>query len=89
MGKIVLTAVAGIIAMTGMSFAAEKVKTASGSELLEKHCSACHPSTRAKEAKKTSKQWEATVTRMMEKGAELTADEKKILIKYLAKTYKP
>jgi hypothetical protein len=34
-------------------------------------------------------QWEATVTRMVGKGAKLTIDEKKVRVDYLSKTYKP
>ncbi len=57
--------------------------------LLEQRCSVCHPSARPKSKQKTPEQWEATVTRMMGKGAQLTPEEKKGLIDYLSKTYKP
>ena len=60
-----------------------------GAALLEQRCSVCHPSERPKSAKKTPEQWEATVSRMIGKGAKLTVDEKKILVEYLSKTYKP
>lgn len=89
MKKTASVALAIIIFITGTSCAAEKPKTADGSELLEKSCSVCHPSARPKGTKKTAEQWEATVTRMMDKGAKLSADEKKTLVDYLAKTYKP
>lgn len=74
--------------ITGICFA-EKAPTVSGSELLEKRCSVCHPSARPKGMKKTPEQWEATVKRMVSKGAKLSNDEKKVLTDYLAKTYKP
>ena len=60
-----------------------------GATLLEQRCSVCHPSARPKSKQKTPEQWEATVTRMMGKGAKLTAEEKQILVDYLSKTYKP
>jgi len=60
-----------------------------GAALLEQRCSVCHPSQRPKSAKKTPEQWEATVTRMIGKGAKLNADEKKTLVDYLSNTYKP
>ena len=60
-----------------------------GATLLEQRCSVCHPSARPKGAKKTPEQWEATVTRMMGKGAKLSAEEKKVLLDFLSKTYKP
>ena len=88
--KNVLTAfvIAGI-ASAGTVVAAEKPAKIDGADLLEKRCSVCHPSARPKGAKKNLEQWDATVTRMMGKGAKLSADEKKALIDHLAKNYKP
>ncbi len=60
-----------------------------GAALLEQRCSVCHPSARPKSKQKTPEQWEATVTRMMGKGAKLVPEEKKELLDYLSKTYKP
>lgn len=77
------------VAFSGMAFAADKPKQNPGADLLEQRCSVCHPSARPKGLKKSATQWESTVTRMMGKGAKLTADEKMTLIDYLAKTYKP
>jgi len=60
-----------------------------GATLLEQRCSVCHPSARPKSKQKTPEQWDATVTRMMGKGAKLTPEEKQVLVDYLSKTYKP
>lgn len=60
-----------------------------GASLLEARCSVCHPSERPKSKQKTPEQWEATVSRMMGKGAKLNEEEKQILVDYLSKTYKP
>ena len=60
-----------------------------GAELLEERCSICHPSARPKSKQKTSDQWEATVSRMMGKGAKLTQEEKTVLVDHLSKSYKP
>lgn len=60
-----------------------------GAALLEERCSVCHPSSRPKSKAKTPEQWEQTVTRMMGKGAKLSDEEKKTLVEYLGKTYKP
>lgn len=87
MKKMMSLAAALTIAIPVVSFAADK--PAVGAELLEKRCSVCHPSARPKSFKKSAEQWEATVTKMMGKGAKLSADEKKTLVDYLAKTYKP
>ena len=79
--------VAAGIAISGTAFASQKVP--GGAELLESKCSECHPSARPKGFKRSAAQWEATVTKMMAKGAKLSAEEKKILVDYLSKTYKP
>lgn len=61
----------------------------SGAELLEERCAACHSVSRVDGASKTQAQWEVTVERMREYGAELTDDEAQILIEYLAENYGP
>ena len=60
-----------------------------GAALLEQRCSVCHPSARPKSKQKTPQQWEATVSRMIGKGAKLSAEEKEILVEHLSETYKP
>ena len=60
-----------------------------GAALLEERCSVCHPSARPKSKQKTPEQWEATVKRMMGKGAKLTEEERKVLVEHLSNTYKP
>jgi mono/diheme cytochrome c family protein len=60
-----------------------------GATLLDQRCSVCHSSDRPKSKKKTPEEWNATVTRMIGKGAKLSPDEKQVLIDYLSKTYKP
>lgn len=72
---------------SGISIAAAPAKD--GASLLEERCSVCHPAARPKAAKKTPAEWESTVSRMIGKGAQLTAGEKKVLVDYLGKTYKP
>lgn len=68
---------------------AEVLASEDGAALLEERCSVCHPSTRPKAKHKTPEQWEATVTRMQDKGARLTEEEKKTLLEHLSSTYKP
>lgn len=60
-----------------------------GAALLEERCSVCHPSTRPKSKQKTPEQWESTVNRMIGKGANLSEEEKAVLLDFLSKTYKP
>jgi hypothetical protein len=56
---------------------------------LQERCTACHSLSRVTQAQKTREQWEQTVVRMVGKGAQLNADERAALIKYLAETYGP
>lgn len=57
--------------------------------LLEERCSGCHPTSLTESKQKTPKQWQATVSRMINRGARLTDEEKKVLVGYLSETYKP
>ena len=60
-----------------------------GAALLEERCSGCHPTSLTESKQKTPKQWQATVSRMINRGAGLTDEEKKVLVDYLSETYKP
>jgi cytochrome c5 len=59
-----------------------------GAALVSERCTVCHSAERIENAAKDRDQWEDTVKRMIGKGAQLTSDEKDILINYLAETYK-
>lgn len=58
-----------------------------GKALFEGRCSKCHGIDKATSKKKTADEWKGTVERMVGKGAELSADEQKAVIDYLAATY--
>ena len=60
-----------------------------GAVLLEERCSGCHPTSLTGSKQKTPKQWQATVSRMINRGARLTDEEKKVLVDYLSERYKP
>lgn len=83
----------GLLLGLALTFVFAGISTAAPAEdgvsLLEKRCSVCHPAAKPKSAKKTPEQWEATVSRMIDKGAQLDAGEKKVLVDYLGETYKP
>ena len=57
--------------------------------LLESRCGVCHTTDYPKNARKSKSDWEETVSRMIAKGAKLSPEEKKALVKYLAKHYRP
>lgn len=59
-----------------------------GQALVQERCTKCHDLTRVERAKKTQQEWQATVERMIEHGAQLTPAEQEAVVKYLAETYK-
>ena len=60
-----------------------------GETLLQERCTECHGLERTTSAEKTRAEWDETVTRMMDRGAELSDEEKTVLVDYLAETYGP
>lgn len=62
--------------------------TIDGKELLESRCISCHALSRTTNETGTKEEWDAVVTRMIGKGANLSEDEKAILVQYLAENYK-
>ena len=67
----------------------EQAPAEDGEALLEARCSQCHSADRAKQVTKTRDEWDQTVTRMIDKGAQLTEAEKTVLVDYLTDTYGP
>ena len=55
--------------------------------LLEERCTECHDLGRVERTTKTEEEWEATVKRMVEKGAVLSQADQELIIQYLAETY--
>jgi len=86
MNKIALTGMAVSLIVAGTAVAG---MFSNGPNLLESRCAVCHPSSKVKVLKRSSGQWDAIVAGMMKKGAILSGEEKKTLVDYLAKTYKP
>lgn len=61
--------------------------TIDGATLLDERCSVCHSTSRVTGATNTSEGWDAIVTEMIGKGAELSVEEKAVLVEYLAQNY--
>ena len=80
-----LSVVAVLLAVSGCQEAKSPINAAA---LLEERCSVCHSTDIPKNARKSKSDWKETVTRMIDKGARLSPEEKKILINYLAKHYR-
>ena len=58
-------------------------------DILNGACTMCHGVDFIVEHRKDRDDWDFTVHRMMDKGAELTPDDAALLVDYLAKTYAP
>lgn len=57
-------------------------------DLFEKKCSTCHKTDKATSKKKTQKDWDSTVMRMINsRGAQINDADAKIIIDYLAANY--
>ena len=62
---------------------------ADGKSLLVGPCTQCHNLERSTSTSKTRDEWLATVDRMIGKGAAINAEEKEVLVEYLAEEYGP
>ena len=67
----------------------EEPPAGDGAALLEERCTECHSLDRTTSKQKTREEWEKTVVRMVDRGAQLNEEEQAILIAYLAETYGP
>jgi len=66
----------------------EAVRTDPAKDIFEKKCSTCHKADKATSKTKTQKEWETTVTRMINsRGAKINDGEAKNIIDYLAANY--
>lgn len=59
-----------------------------GATLLQTQCTVCHSLDRITQKSDTLAGWQSTVSRMVDKGAQLSAEEQTVLAQYLADTYK-
>jgi cytochrome c5 len=80
----VFSTVAALLAAS-LTFAAAKPD---GAAILKERCGTCHSADRVKGMKKSKAEWDKIVSRMISKGAKLSAEEKGALVDHLAKTYK-
>ncbi len=84
---LLVVCVIGLMACGGGTSTSSGGETADGATLLQDRCTGCHGLSKIEGQQKTQAEWEQTVTRMVEKGATLNADEQAILVAYLAETY--
>jgi len=58
-----------------------------GKAVVEAKCASCHELNRITNARMTQADWQATVSRMIDFGATLTADERAVVADYLARNF--
>ncbi len=65
-----------------LSFGAAFAQPA-GKAIVDNACSKCHSIKRVESASKNASEWEATLDRMIKKGAKVTPEERDAVLKYL------
>ena len=80
-----LSVVTVVLAVSGCN---DSKSTIDAAALLEERCGSCHSTDIPKNARKSKRDWNETVTRMIAKGARLSPEEKKALVRHLAKIYR-
>lgn len=55
--------------------------------IIESRCSTCHGLAQVQAAKYDQAGWDAVVTRMVGSGAQITPEQKQLVVQYLAQTY--
>lgn len=92
-GAVIAAAAAALIGLGSLAWAQEPPTPPAPppppdpKAILEGACTMCHGLDFITERRKSHDDWQATVSRMMDKGASLGPDEAAALVDYLAKTY--
>jgi len=58
-----------------------------GKEIVQTVCTGCHSQGRIISAKKDLSEWQVTIARMIDHGAQLSPDDAELLANYLAKAF--
>ncbi len=58
-----------------------------GATLVQERCSVCHPIGRIESSNHTAAQWNTIVNTMISRGAQLTPEEKTVVVNYLAANF--
>ena len=58
-----------------------------GATLVQQRCSVCHPIGRIESSNHTAAQWNTIVNTMISRGAQLTPEEKTVVVNYLAANF--
>jgi mono/diheme cytochrome c family protein len=81
---------AALLTLAGGALAQQPAAPApSGRELLVDKCFQCHQDNTWRDGKKTKREWEATLYRMVGRGALWTTEEIQLMAGYLEEDYGP
>lgn len=83
-----LALLAGILLASCGTSTSSSGGSADGQTLMQERCSVCHSLSRVTSVHKTAAEWTISVNRMVNRGAQLDAQEQQTLIAYLAANYK-
>lgn len=86
---LLLPLLAGFWATTAVAQTPPADQGAPGRQLVMSRCFQCHTDTMFRDQRQDRRAWEATIYRMMGRGALFTADERKQMADYLAVDFGP
>lgn len=76
-----------VVLVSGMFLCALSIGVAfaqpAGKVIVDNACSKCHGIKKVESAKKKASEWEATLDRMIKKGAKVKPEERDVVLKYL------
>ena len=87
--SLLLPLLAGLSALPAGAQTPADDANAAGRQLVMSRCFQCHTDTMFRDQRQDRRAWEATIYRMMGRGALFTADERKQMADYLAVDFGP
>ncbi|MFO8032347.1 MAG: hypothetical protein R6U22_07365 [Desulfohalobiaceae bacterium] len=77
--------IAGLVCvLVTLAFGMAGASNLDGEQLIELRCNECHNLERVRAKEKSRQQWESTVDRMINMGANLNEEEKEAVLDYLS-----
>jgi hypothetical protein len=78
---------AAVMLTAAAPVAAQTFPDGPGKEILEKKCSTCHAPEQVTTFGRSAEEWHEVIVNMIDLGAEVTEEESKVLVEYLAKNW--
>ena len=83
LSRLALVLAAGVVCIAAAGEHSSSPPPGPGLDLINERCASCHTTAQVLSVRKTPEAWTATVRLMVDRGAELNADEEKVMIDYL------